>query len=161
MASPTFGGQLSIVHVPFRPPRAPKPESHILGRRIPVPELCRADFVAWTGSASRRWETCARTQLHSIVTRSYCTIGYGKVNRNLPDLEATKCRCRNAPVERTCFVAPRFSPRCQGKPADLIIQVRATAAGCGTESIDDQPLFVAQRYHRVDLGGPAGGEPRG
>src|SRR5271157_1880601 len=42
-----------------------------------------------------------------------------KVKTNLPELEATKCRCRKTSVVRTCFASPRLFLAKGGRAADL------------------------------------------
>ncbi len=49
-------------------------EPQIFVPRVLTPEFCPAEIVGWTGWASRRRETCARTWLHSTATHSYCII---------------------------------------------------------------------------------------
>jgi len=50
--------------------------------RVLTPEFRPADFAAWMGSASRRWETCLQAWLHPTVTLRYCiNLYYGSQDK--------------------------------------------------------------------------------
>ncbi len=87
--------------------------------RMLASELCPADFVAWRGSASRGWEICARTWLHSRVTTDYYIILYYESQDESASVRGYKMSQPESKCSADLFCrSPAFSCQ-QGRAATL------------------------------------------